>query len=92
MVAVRGGMRPVHPGAFFGRRVLEPSEFDISGAAKEMGLPVRSLRGFINGDAPVTPEMAGVLAKFTGTEAQFWLNMQANFDVASAEVARASAA
>jgi plasmid maintenance system antidote protein VapI len=64
------------PAVFFVERFLRPRELSTWQAASQMGLDERSLTGFLEGHIEVDRTLADSLAKFTGTTAMFWLNMQ----------------
>ena len=80
---MEAGIRPVPPGVFLARRVLEPRHLAPEAAAKAMGLEFSLLLGVLAQHLPVDDHIAGCLAKFTGTTQSFWLNMQAAADRAA---------
>lgn len=73
--------RPVHPGKIFLEDVLEPLEITQKEAAERLGISYPRMNEIINGKRRVTPETALRLARFTGTEAESWLNLQQNLDL-----------
>ncbi len=80
---MQAGIRPVPPGVFLARRILEPRHLPPEAAAKAMGLELSLLRGVLLQSLPVDDHIAACLAKFTGTTQAFWLNMQAATDRAA---------
>jgi addiction module HigA family antidote len=73
---------PVHPGEI----LLE--EFT---AAKAMGVPRTRIERLVTGVAPVTPDTALRLSRAFGGSAQFWMNLQAQYDLAVAREAAGTA-
>jgi plasmid maintenance system antidote protein VapI len=55
-----------------------PAEF-----ADATGLDPQVVDGILAGTVPLTPQMAGQLSRATGPSAQFWLNLQHFFNVAT---------
>ncbi|MFV0477697.1 MAG: HigA family addiction module antitoxin [Parahaliea sp.] len=49
--------------------------------AKQLGCHRNTLNRAVNGSASVTPEMALALEQAGGGSAEFWLSMQANYDL-----------
>ena len=81
---------PAHPGALIqetidGIREETGKALTISELAKGLGTTRKTLSALINGKQSVTPEMAVRLgAAFRNTDAEFWLTVQRNFDLAKA--------
>jgi addiction module HigA family antidote len=50
--------------------------------AKKLHVPRTRIERLASETAPVTPDTALRLAKFFGTTARFWMNMQASYDLA----------
>ena len=74
------GVKAVHPGPFFARRILGPRTCSTEQAAIAMGLEERYLAGFIDEEFPLDPQLADKLSSFSGVSYQFWLNLQENHD------------
>jgi len=53
----------------------------ITEAADALGVSRKHVSAIINGRAPVTPDMAMRLAVVFATEAELWVNMQAQYDL-----------
>ena len=49
--------------------------------AKEISVPPRRINEIVHGKRAVTADTALRLARFFGTTEQFWLNLQAQFDL-----------
>lgn len=74
-------MIAVHPGRILKR---EMAARDLSANRLALGLRVPSGRitDILNGKRSVTSETALRLARFFGTSAEFWMNLQARYDLA----------
>jgi antitoxin HigA-1 len=73
-----------HPGEYL-KEILE--ELDISQAdfARTTGLSTMRISHIIRGKRPVTAEMALIFGKSFGQTPQYWLNLQAIYDLKIAE-------
>lgn len=72
---------PVHPGEILREMYLKPLKASITEAADALGVTRKHISAIVNGRAPVTPDMAMRLAAVFATEAQFWVNLQAQYDL-----------
>ncbi|MFD1945074.1 HigA family addiction module antitoxin [Paradevosia shaoguanensis] len=70
----------IHPGEILREEFLEPFNMEAADLATELGTPVADIEAVLNGNAPVTDELASKLSSAFDTSSQFWLNMQAAFD------------
>ena len=73
--------RPVDPGQVFLEDFLEPLEMTQKEAAARLNISYPRMNEIINGRRSVTPDTAIRLARLTGTEAEFWLNLQQAVDL-----------
>jgi addiction module HigA family antidote len=83
------GLEPTHPGEFLREVVLPAVSLPKEGIAQRLGISRGQLYKLIDLGSGVTPSMALRLAKFFGNSAEFWLTMQANYDLAKARRAMA---
>jgi antitoxin HigA-1 len=79
--------KPTHPGTVVKLDVLEPLGLSVTAAAQMLRYSRKQFSAFLNGRARCTTELAVKLAVATGTTAQSWLTMQANYDLWEAEQA-----
>lgn len=81
---LKNGLPPIHPGEFL-REALE--ELDISQAhfARAIGVSPMRISHVIKGSRPVTAELALLFGRAFGQAPQYWLNLQATFDLKTAE-------
>jgi addiction module HigA family antidote len=73
---------PAHPGEILLREFLEPMELPQTKLAEHLGIPVQRINELVNGKRGVSPETAWLLGQAFNTSPQFWLNLQANYDLA----------
>ena len=74
----------IHPGEHLAD---ELHELGMSAAelARQLSVPTNRVTGILNGQRAVTGDTALRLGHFFGTSAQFWLNLQALYDLRLAE-------
>jgi antitoxin HigA-1 len=82
----RNKMRPVSPGEVL-REQLEELDMSANALASALHVPANRITGILNEERTLTPETALRLERvFAGTTAQFWLNLQTNYDLRKAEL------
>lgn len=74
-------MKPVHPGAVLREDVLKEMKISITKAAKELNVSRKQLSEIVNESSAISAEMAVRLESGFGINAEFWLDMQKNFDI-----------
>jgi antitoxin HigA-1 len=81
-------LHPVHPGEVLLEEFLKPMELSQNRLALNIGVPARRINEIVLGKRRVSAETALRLARYFGTTPQFWLGLQADFDldVASEEM------
>lgn len=80
---------PVHPGEILLEDFLNPMGITRYRLAKSIGVPQRRIDEICAGKRAVTADTALRLARFFGTDAQSWMNLQAEYDLEVAEIALA---
>ena len=71
---------PWHPGVFLRRHVLAPGGLTQTDAARALGISRRRLHEIVQGTRSMTPDTAIRCALAFGTDAAFWLALQAAWD------------
>ena len=74
-------LAPVHPGEVLLEDFLKPLELSQYRVAKGLGVPPRRINEIVLGKRAVTADTALRLARFFGTSAKFWLNLQMAYDL-----------
>ena len=83
----RNKMRPIAPGEIL-REQLDELGMSANALASALHVPANRVTGILNETRALTPDTALRLERFFGgTTAQFWLNLQSNFDLRRAEMA-----
>ena len=72
---------PPHPGEMIGDEI-EHMSVSITAAAKALGVTRQQLHNLIAGRSGITAEMALRLEKSIGSNADFWLRLQMNYELA----------
>jgi len=78
-------LRNIHPGEILKEEFLEPMGITVYRLSKETGLSQTRLSQIINGGRSITAETAVKLGKFFGVTAEFWMNLQAFYDIEEAQ-------
>lgn len=77
--------KPSHPGRIIRQRLIEDEDgckiASVAIVAEKLGCHRNTLNRVINGSASITPAMALALEQEGAGAAEFWLAMQANFDL-----------
>jgi len=77
---------PVHPGEILLEDFLKPLNISRYRLAKSIGVPQRRIDEICAGKRAITADTALRLARFFGTDAQSWMNLQAGYDLETAEI------
>jgi addiction module HigA family antidote len=73
---------PSHPGEILMEEFLRPAGITQSRLAEHLGIPVQRVNEIVKGKRGVSADTAWLLAGALGTTPEFWLNLQANYDLA----------
>ena len=71
---------PVHPGKIL-RDILQDAGISANAAALDMRIPSNRLTEIINGRRSISADTSLRLGRFFGNSAQFWMNLQSNYDL-----------
>ena len=80
---------PIHPGEAL-KAVLADAGITANAVALALRIPANRLTEIINGRRSISADTALRLARYFGTSAQMWMNLQAKYDLDSAEDALAA--
>ncbi|ORE90113.1 HigA family addiction module antidote protein [Stappia sp. 22II-S9-Z10] len=75
---------PIHPGAIVREECLAAVGLNVTEGAKVLGVTRQALNNLVNEKAGISPEMAIRLEKAFGSSAEFWLGLQAAYELAQA--------
>ncbi len=79
---------PLHPGEILREEYLLPLGLSAGSLARRLNVPRTRIERLAAGQTAVTPDTALRLAKFFGTSPEFWMNMQAGYDIKIEAVAK----
>ncbi len=74
-------MPPVHPGETLREDFLKPLGLTPNRLAIELRVPVTRVNDIARGRRAITADTALRLAQYFGTTPQFWMNLQANYEL-----------
>jgi antitoxin HigA-1 len=80
----RNGLPAIHSGAFLAE-ILEELGLSQAAFARAIGVHPMRISHVIGGRRPVTAELALLFGKALGQSPEYWLNLQAAYDLKSAE-------
>ena len=72
---------PVHPGEVLMEEFLKPLKLSQNYLAVSLGVPARRVNEIVLRRRRVTADTALRLARYFGTSPQFWLGLQAEYDL-----------
>jgi addiction module HigA family antidote len=75
---------PPHPGRTIKNTCLEPLELSVTAAAAHLGVARHTLSRLLNGQAGISPEMAIRLEMAGWSNAETWIRLQSNYELAQA--------
>jgi addiction module HigA family antidote len=78
-------LREIHPGEILQEEFLRPLEITKSRLAADIDLPIERVDEIVNGRAPIDIETAVRLGVYFKTDARFWVNLQSEYDIRTAE-------
>lgn len=79
-----------HPGELLRTEYMAPLGLSANALALALAVPANRITGILNGTRSVTADTAMRLARYFGTSAQFWLNMQQAHDLSKARLENAA--
>ena len=77
----------IHPGEILLTEFMEPMSVTSYRLAKELGVPLPRVYEIVKGRRSITADTALRLGAYFGLPAQFWMNLQNDYDLRTANVA-----
>ena len=78
-------IKPTHPGEVLRHDYLEPLGMTPNALAIALRVPASRVGEIVNGKRSITAPTAMRLARYFGSSARFWMNLQSYYDLAIAE-------
>lgn len=72
---------PVAPGEILCDDFMKPMGITVSRLARDIAVPSDRISGIVSGRRGITADTALRLERYFGVEAQFWLNLQSEYDL-----------
>jgi len=79
----------IHPGRILLEEFLAPRGVSVWHLAKDIGVPARRVYEIVQGQRPITADIAHRLAHYLGMSERYWLDLQARFDGKKAKLSPA---
>lgn len=74
-------LAPVHPGAILREEFIAGLDLTAYKVAKAIGVPLPRLNDIVLEKRGISPEMGLRLARYFGTSEQFWIGLQADYEL-----------
>ena len=74
-------LAPLHPGEILLEEFLKPLEISQYRLAKDINVPARRINEIVLETRAISADTALRLSKYFGNSAEFWLNLQARYDL-----------
>lgn len=78
-------LEPVHPGEVLKHDFMEPFGLSASALAKAIDVTPARINEIVRGRRGITAATALRLARYFGTDAQSWMNLQSHYELLLAE-------
>jgi antitoxin HigA-1 len=77
----QGSLDPIHPGEVLLEEFLKPMQLSQNRLALDIGVHPRRVNEIVLRKRSITADTALRLARYFGTSPQFWLGLQADYDL-----------
>ena len=75
----------IHPGEILKEEFLMPMNISQHRLAKSIGVDSGRIHSIVQGDRDITAETALLLSRYFGNSAEFWIGLQTQYDLETAE-------
>jgi addiction module HigA family antidote len=82
---MKKNIKAIHPGTTLIEDFMLPYEISANQLGKYLGIPSNRISEIVKGKRSITADTAIRLAKFFGTSADFWMNLQSHYELELAE-------
>ncbi|MBI3596312.1 MAG: HigA family addiction module antidote protein [Nitrospirae bacterium] len=72
---------PIHPGEVLNEEFLKPMGISQYRLAKDISVPARRINEIVHGNRAITADTALRLGRYFKMSPEFWLNLQAIYDL-----------
>ncbi|HEY6229962.1 MAG TPA: HigA family addiction module antitoxin [Pyrinomonadaceae bacterium] len=74
-------MPPVHPGEILREDLMKPLGLTMTRLARDLKIPVNRVSEIVNGRRAINADTALRLSRYFGNTPEFWINLQAAYDL-----------
>lgn len=74
-------LEPIKPGEILHDDFMEPLGISINQLSRDLAVPPNRISEIVNGKRAITADTALRLQRYFRIEAQFWLNLQSEYDL-----------
>ena len=85
MADAQDNLPPIHPGQILEEEFLRPMNISQYRLAKSIGVDPRRIHAIVNGERSISAETALLFSRFFGNSAGFWMGLQSQYDLETAE-------
>ena len=78
-------LTPIHPGEILDEEFLQPMDISQYRLAKAIGVDAQHIHAIVHGERSITAETALLFSRFFGNSARFWMGLQSQYDLETAE-------
>lgn len=78
------GLPPIHPGEYI-REALEDLGMTQAALARSLGVSTMRISHLVREERPITADIALRLGQAFGQSPQYWMNLQASYDLKTAQ-------
>ena len=83
---LKNGMRPIHPGEILREEYMVPLGLSANALGRALGVTPARINEIARERRGITGDTALRLARYFGTDAQSWLNLQTAYELRVAEI------
>ena len=80
-IAESDRIEPIHPGEVLMEDFIEGFGITQNKLAVSIGVPPRRINEIVHGKRGITADTAIRLSAYFGTSAEFWMNLQSNYEL-----------
>ncbi|MBW1892696.1 MAG: HigA family addiction module antidote protein [Deltaproteobacteria bacterium] len=80
-MSIKKILDPIKPGEILREDFLEPLGISINKLSRDLSVPPNRISEIVNGKRGISADTALRLQRYFGVEAQFWLNLQTEYDL-----------
>lgn len=85
MADATNGMRPIHPGEVLREEFLLPMGLTANALSIALQVPAPRINDVVRERRGISADTALRLARYFGTSAEFWMGLQADYDLKTSE-------